>query len=121
MADEGIIEILKQALAGEVGTTIGRINLIFGVLAVLMVFCLYAGSAIEAIGDVLLRLFNRQGRPKSDSDKFLAFISVLIFFVISLIGVALYQKYQSPTSPQRIEGRVAAPGPHTDLILQPAI
>jgi hypothetical protein len=89
MIREPIIDIAKQALRGEMATPIGRINLVFGVIAVVMVVLLWTGSAIEQIGEFILKLFDKQGQPTSESDKTLAIISVLVFFVISLIVVAL--------------------------------
>jgi hypothetical protein len=95
MSDEPLIQILKQALEGETTSPIGRINLAFGVIAVVMIVLLWMDSALEQVGDFLLRLFGREGRPKSDSDKLLAILSVLIFFALSLLIVAL----ATPTSP----------------------
>jgi hypothetical protein len=89
MNEELLFKLLKQALLGEVATTIGRINLVFGAIAVAMMIALLADSAIEKIGDFLLRLLGKQGRPTSDSDKKLAIVSVIVFFVISLVIVAL--------------------------------
>jgi hypothetical protein len=89
MISEPIVDIAKQALRGELETTIGRINLVFGVIAAVMVVLLWTASAIEQIGEFILKLFDKQGQPKSESDKMLAIISVLVFFVISLIVVAL--------------------------------
>jgi hypothetical protein len=89
MISEPIVDFAKQALRGELETTIGRINLVFGVIAAVMVVLLWTASAIEQIGEFILKLFDKQGQPKSESDKMLAIISVLVFFVISLIVVAL--------------------------------
>jgi len=56
VTEEHLIEILKQALIGEVATPVGRINLTFGVIAVVMVVLLLMNSAIEQIGDFVLKL-----------------------------------------------------------------
>jgi len=97
VTEEHLIEILKQALIGEVATPVGRINLTFGVIAVVMVVLLLMNSAIEQIGDFVLKLFGKQGHPKSASDKTFAIISVLVFFLISLIVVAFATPMQQPT------------------------
>lgn len=93
---EEFLKLLQHALDGELSTGIGRINLVFGVLVAGMVVLLYAGSAIEEIGEFVLRLFNKQGSQKAESDKTKAVISVIVFFVLSLVIVAYTSSVQSP-------------------------
>ena len=85
---EQFFDLLRKALLSEANTTLGRINLVFGVIAVGMVILLQADSAVEKIGDFILRLFGRQPAPPSSTDKPLAIVSVLVFFCISLVLVA---------------------------------
>lgn len=81
------IDFFRQALTAEGSTTLGRINLTFGVVAAVLVLLLWTGHAIESIGEFILRLLGKQGRPQDKKDKLVAIISVLVFFVISLFIV----------------------------------
>jgi amino acid transporter len=83
-----LFELLSQALRGEISTPVGQINLAFGVIVVGMVVALLTGHAIEHIGDFILRLLGRRPRPPEAHDTKFAIISVILFFVISLIIVA---------------------------------
>jgi hypothetical protein len=55
-----------------------------------MVAALLTGHAIEHIGDFVLRLFGKRPRPREANDAKFAIVSVILFFIISLIIVAAF-------------------------------
>ena len=84
-----LFELLSQALRGEFSTTVGRINLVFGVIGVGMVVALVTGHSVEYIGDFILRLLGKRPRPRDANDVKFAIVSVILFFIISLIIVTV--------------------------------
>ena len=85
---EEFFKLLSQALRGEVSTPLGQINLAFAIILVAFLALLLTGHGIEQIGDFILRLFGKQGRPHSSADTKIAIISVVVFFIVSLVLVS---------------------------------
>jgi uncharacterized protein YggT (Ycf19 family) len=84
-----LFELLIEALKAEVSSPVGRINLVFGIIAVAMVVALVAGHTFEWLTDFLLRVFRRTPRSHEPRDTRFAIVSVIFFFIASLLIVAL--------------------------------